>query len=38
MRKKIEYPPGLQARTDMEKIGLGPGKKCLLSWICPGIL
>ena len=21
-----------------KKIGLGPGKKCLLSWNCPGIL
>ena len=25
-------------RTDLGKFGLGPGKKCLLSWNCPGIL
>ena len=28
----------MRARTDLEKNGLGPGKKCLLSWDCPGIL
>ena len=26
------------ARTDLEKFGLGPGKKCLLSLNCPGIM
>ena len=28
----------IHALTDLEKFGLGPGKKCLLSWNCPGIL
>ena len=27
-----------RARTDLEKFGFCPGKKCLLSWNCPGIL
>ena len=27
-----------RAHTDLEKFGLGPGKKDSLSWNCPGIM